>query len=264
MPFSSVDDYWKFRKAVWDSGDGPLPTEAKDFLVSIRQSYKPRIKPIGKCARFYRAQFGTKEVEYDDNPQTVGLDEDRLVPKVEYINAGRANMAGQVFLYLATSELTAISEMRPWLSQDVSVAIFVVQRDLRVVDLSVGHDEQSYEFSQLMNTPLSEWDKPRPRPDQETIDKHVWFEIDKAFSAPVTNEKDRERYYKPTQRIAELFRSEGLDGIVYKSQFGAEKGYNVALFNVVDASLVACTPFQVNKISIEYSQLGNTWSRGRK
>jgi RES domain len=40
--------------------------------------------------------------------------------------------------------------------------------------------------------------------------------------------------YSPTQTIAELFRSEGYDGVAYKSAFG-EDAYSIALFDIDSA-----------------------------
>ena len=45
--------------------------------------------------------------------------------------------------------------------------------------------------------------------------------------------------YVPTQVIAELYKSEGYDGIAYKRAFG-DDGYNIAVFNLDDARVKSC------------------------
>ena len=78
-----------------------------------------------------------------------------------------------------------------------------------------------------MSRPVHKLLDPIPKPDQETINKHVWFDIDNAFSRPVNTKNydtDPSQYWL-TQVLAELFRSEGFDGVIYKSRFGEERGY---------------------------------------
>jgi RES domain-containing protein len=123
---------------------------------------------------------------------------------------GRANPKGIPCLYLATTGETAMSEVRPWLGALVSVATFEVVRPLSVVDCSVLHD-------QYFNLAFLERRLLEPIPP-EKVDQVVWAAIDGAFAEPVTRTDDTADY-AATQTIAELFRSEGYDGVVYKSVF---------------------------------------------
>ena len=93
---------------------------------------------------------------------------------------------------------------------------------------------QQLTFGELLNGTLVP-------PDKKA--KLVWTDIDNAFSRPVTLSDD-EADYVPTQILAELFRSAGYDGVIYRSQFG-EKGHNLALFNVADAEPINCAPYRV-------------------
>lgn len=65
----------------------------------------------------------------------------------------------------------------------------------------------------------------------------------------------------PTQILTELYRAQGYDAIAYNSQFGKEKGYNIAVFDPDAIDVVACAPYQVDAIQIECSQIGNDWYR---
>ena len=138
-------------------------------------------------------------------------------------------------LYLATTVQTAISEVRPWIGAEASVAQFEILRDLKTIDLSVGHGESS--ISGLLghvinNEPMS----------AEQKAKAVWIDIDNAFSQSVTLSDDRADHV-PTQILAELFRSNGYDALTYKSNFG-EHGYNVVVFDTNDAEPINCDPFK--------------------
>ncbi len=86
-------------------------------------------------------------------------------------------------------------------------------------------------------------------PDTNEREQAVWKQIDRAFSEPTTP-SDTSTDYVPTQVIAELFKSEGYDGIAYKSAF-SDDGLNFALFNLADAELTWCNLYKVT--SAEYS-----------
>jgi hypothetical protein len=58
--------------------------------------------------------------------------------------------------------------------------------------------------------------------------------------------------------LAELFRQQGYECIIYRSQFGKE-GYNVVLFNLDDAEPINCAPYEVTEIEVKYREIGNRW-----
>ncbi len=131
-----------------------------------------------------------------------------------------------------------MSEVRPGLGTLVSCAHFKTKRALRIVDFSVHHDsDNSYFFSE---------------PDTRELEQVVWTQIDQAFSEP-TASRENSTDYVPTQVIAELFKSEGFDGIAYKSAFG-DDGYNIALFNVDDAELTHCGLYKVTTAKYSFSE----------
>ena len=93
--------------------------------------------------------------------------------------------------------------------------------------------------------------------DAETKERSVWTDIDNAFSRPVTLSDDIASYV-PTQILAELFLDAGYDAILYRSRFG-EVGYNIALFNIEDAEILNCAPYEVTEIEVKYKETGNRW-----
>ena len=84
----------------------------------------------------------------------------------------------------------------------------------------------------------------------EQAHKAVWAAIDTAFSEPVTDSDDVADY-APTQILAELFRSEGYDGVAYKSAFG-ENGFNVALFDLDSAKQLNGFLYKVESIEMKF------------
>ena len=85
----------------------------------------------------------------------------------------------------------------------------------------------------------------------------MWTHIDRAFSQPTTSRDDTADYV-PTQMLAELFKTEGFDGISYKSAFG-DDGYNIALFNLDDAELTSCRLHDVTSVEFSFEQSGSPY-----
>ena len=58
--------------------------------------------------------------------------------------------------------------------------------------------------------------------------------------------------------IAELFKSEGFDGIAYKSAFG-DDGYNIALFDIADGNLTYCNCYKVTVAKYSFKEEDNPY-----
>jgi len=139
----------------------------------------------------------------------------------------------------------AVSEVRPWIGSELSVAEFRIARTLRILNLSAGHGLEAGGMT------LADVLHDQALPEFKEVS--VWIDIDNAFSTPVTR-SDESADYVPTQILAELFRRD-YDGVLYKSNFGRD-GYNVALFNLGDADMVKCTPYRITSIDLQYSEFG--------
>ncbi|MDE2938901.1 MAG: RES family NAD+ phosphorylase [Chloroflexota bacterium] len=149
---------------------------------------------------------------------------------------------------------TAISEIRPWMGSEVSVAQFTVTRQLKAINLTPGHGKSSW-GGLTLNQVLGEEEL-----DAEAKERAVWTDIDSAFSRPVTR-SDESEHYIPTRILAELFQEAGFDAMVYRSQFGPEgkDGHNIAIFELGDAEILNCAPYQVHNIQVKSKQTGNPW-----
>jgi len=196
---------------------------------------------------------------YDESKDFLSKAVELKLPTPDRAREGRANSTGIPALYVANTVETAVSEVRPWVDAEISVATCKIIRPLRTLDLSVGHGKSSFNGAVFKHT--------LGGPDLTPEDKvtAVWIDIDNAFSMPVTASDDQADY-APTQILAELFQSAGYDAIAYKSHFGDNentKGYNIAIFDLEAVEVVGCTPFRVQSIKVESTQIGNPWFKSK-
>lgn len=215
----------------------------------VGRSSKGRVKKLNEGAHLYRAQLGhgwrKEEVspgEFDEFPSAHS--EERMLPDPNLVGDGRVNARGIACLYLSTKEETAALEVRPLIGSHISIGVFRIMRDLRIVDCS---EKLIGNFVRYMKEAWTE----------EEIELQVWTDINNAFSAPVER-SDAGLSYVPTQIIAETLRLQGYDGIAYKSGYG-EDGYNVALFDVAVAELKMCGLHRVEKMTVELGMADNPY-----
>jgi len=163
-----------------------------------------------------------------------------MLPVQGKSSEGRANPRGIAYLYLASDKDTACAEARPWKGALMSVAFFKTKRELKVVDCSKDVREMkgsTFYFEE---------------PDPEVREKSVWADINRAFSKPV-NPNDPETEYVPTQIIAELFRKEDYDGIVYQSSLAT--GVNLVVFDFSAVEMIFCFLTKTRNINFEFDHI---------
>jgi len=227
--------------------------ETQEFFATLLTSVKDRIEAIPKGQQYWRAQLGC-----DDEPRydfagrfvdynAVPYSSKRMKPESEMASEGRINPKGIPCLYLSTDEKTAISEVRPWVGLYVTVVQFKTVKDLKVTDCSCGEINP-------MNVTVDDLDKlwklKHPTPGEAI--KTIWRWIDKEFSEPV-DRNDNSADYVPTQIIAELFKTNGFDGIKYRSLF--DNGKNLALFDTNSAKQIDDGKvLQVTKCDVDFKQ----------
>jgi RES domain-containing protein len=163
-----------------------------------------------------------------------------MKPISNWQGEGRANPRGIPVLYLATDRDTALAEVRPWIGAVISVALLVTERELNVIDCSKYHARDS--ILDVFD------DHTKSRADG------IWVAIDRAFATPV-NKEDEAKDYIPTQVLADLFKAEGYDGLVYKSLL-SDDGFNIALFNLNDAMVINCGLSKLDSIDFKFTDTG--------
>ena len=249
--FKSWQSYTEFERTVMRDRRYIRAAESEEFLNSVRATAAEREKHLKKGSIFWRAQLGyswRQEGEGDGAFEVeCALGPLRMKPLRDRASEGRANPKGIPCLYLATTKETAAAEVRPWIGSYFSVAQFETDRRLHIIDCSHNYGHPSYYFSF----------ERKPQLSREEIENAVWSNIDKAFARPVGRDDDVAAYV-PTQIIAELVRSEGYDGLAYRSNFG-DGGYNIALFDIDAANVLNCQLGRVDAVKIEFSMQDNPY-----
>lgn len=264
--FPNWRSYFDFARRVKSSTRYIFGDEDQLFLKAVLKTISDRECELKKGHLLYRAQLGVDwidRVDTDGNwigEDVWGYSSDRMKPLRDRARQGRANSTGIPALYVANTVETAISEVRPWIGAEVSVATVEILRPLRTLDLSVAHGRSSHSGLSFRKLLGEESFTP------EEIERAVWTDIDNAFSQPVTQSDDRADY-APTQILAELFRNAGYEAIGYKSHFGDSekgKGYNIVIFDLDAVDVVKCAPYAVSSIKIEAHSTGNPWFKQKK
>lgn len=225
-------NFKEFTDSVLEGNEHVLAQDAMVFLEAVRRSMENWIEVLSRETILYRAQRGCvwPQDPDDPNPMAICYPEKRMKPDPRLIGPGRANVSHKPAFYSATSELTAAKEIRPWIGALVSVGCFQTVRELRLVNLVDAYRGQRESFVFLTERLFQET-------TPERAEQAAWHFIGEAYSTPVTLDDDPKGYL-PTQILAELFKSEGLDGIAYRSSVepyktGCKEGEEPVEFNIV-------------------------------
>ncbi|MEP3349587.1 MAG: RES family NAD+ phosphorylase [Marinomonas sp.] len=228
--FKRIKSYEAFCEEVKSTNRHFLSEKALDFLEWL---YKIALEDHNQALKkestnVYRARVGAeypeclkshdsgdgKEIEWVEPngyiyPRSYSSDYFPISGRLG--SGGRANPEGIAFLYVASTPEIAISEVRPFINHDVSVALMRLKRDLKIADFSMVSDDINFsyaKYSKEIADKLSQF---------KVIDS-VIRDVSNAFSRPVF-EQSKTIEYLPTQVIAEYFHSKGFDGIGFRSQF---------------------------------------------
>ena len=128
---------------------------------------------------------------------------------------------------MATDDVTAMMEVRPWASSVLTISHLVLLKGVTLVDCT-----QAAEFN--LDEPMT-----------QRLESNNWHVLNEAFSLPVFQAEDVADY-APTQYIAEVFRAAKYDGIMYESKVGS--GKNVAIFGPAIAEVVSMQLRQANNL----------------
>jgi hypothetical protein len=150
---------------------------------------------------------------------------------------GRANPAGIPYLYLGSTQATAISEIRPHTGEIACVADFRTPHDLKLVDLR---------RPRKMVSPFllaDAEDIARMRSDLPFLER-----LGEELTRPVVPQAAAIDY-TPSQYVCEFIKKCGYDGVIYRSS--VSDGINLALFNPARAQSGNVTQYQVTRVSVE-------------
>ncbi|MFS2139931.1 RES family NAD+ phosphorylase [Duganella sp. Dugasp56] len=239
--FKSWWDFMSFSHAVTYKSRFVHDKVIEAFLDTLYQSSKTRHRRISKDKCVWRAQLGatTVDMEQDGVEYTdpAPYPAKRMKPLAHAAQEGRVNPKGIPCLYVANDKETAMSEVRPAVGSEVSLAQLMLNREVTLVDFSAGHDDESTPFF---------FEEPPPKKRE----KAIWTQLERAFSKPVATDHATAEYV-PTQVIAEFFKKKGFDGVVYKSRLGP--GYNIALFDLGVADVMNGQLYTVKSVDFAFA-----------
>ena len=150
-----------------------------------------------------------KSIPDQANRQEMGM------PPIDKIRAGRANPTGIPYLYLASSEETAIAEVRPWCGALITIGTFNLIQSISTINLSVFNNKILSDYMNCKNL-------------EEAISELQFFNtLSYEMSLPISP-NDSYLEYIPTQYVSEFFIFVGYDGLIFDSSLGPAQ--NVVLF----------------------------------
>jgi hypothetical protein len=249
MPgFDSPESYYVFAHSVRRKARYVFEDQVDKFLHTVLATSNTRKIDFPSKRFLWRAQLGDHREEIEINGE-LSMDQGplpsaRMKPLAHSPHEGRVNPKGIPCLYLTTEKETAMAEVRPWIGSYISVGQFETVKDLTLIDCF------RQQGTDLLHYMIME------EPNSDEREKAVWAYIDYAFSMPVSAD-DPTTEYIPTQILAELFRKNGFDRVVYKSLLG--EGFNVALFDIDAAKLVNCFLYNAKSVAFKFEEAGNPY-----
>lgn len=217
-------------------------------IIQILKKYESDSKlTINKSSAFYRARIG-----YDNKKRSLidgGFEGEMIyvpysdsqigAPPPYDAGFGRINRAGVSFLYCATDEYTAISEIRPHPGDLVSIGKFTPKEDLQIFDLT---ETQFLNYYQT----------------DDKLDSFKELNTITELMQKVIPPSERQAY-NITQLIADCVRKLDFDGILFPSSVGT--GHNLVVFNPknMDYTLGEAEIVQIKDVSYKYIQ--KSWKK---
>ena len=213
FPLKDMQVWQKFVIGIKSENRFTISEEPARFVdLVIDYAKKHKIVSLPRNTLLYRARVNDRDTNAPFPLDEMGTPPGRLA------GHGRLNPRGIPYLYLASNLITAVSEVRPWVGCDLTVAEFSLVDDCELVNFSKEY---------LVNMPNG---------DQYEGAEFTWRKlITWTFSAPFDPRDDTA--YVPTQYLAERIKGVGFAGIMYDSALSSG-GYNVALFDVKKADAV--------------------------
>lgn len=261
--FINPEDWQGFTKYLSETNRFILSDYWEQFVDNILRTAHKRTKTLEKNKTLVRARIGTSWIVFDDGEeQPYPISPHEMDPPPKHIaKAGRSNSEGIPFLYLATKTETAVAEVRPWIGSEVTIGFFKILSDLRIVDASDDKPKSVFSLYKFVKIGKEDFDirkKPNHSYTSAEKEEYVWGDINSAFSKPISP-NDSPLKYLPTQYLSEKLKTEGYDGVAYRSSLSQE-GYNIALFDPQKAKCVSCRMYEIKRVKYGFEESGNAIS----
>jgi len=245
--FPSWRSYREFQREVMQDWRYLHRSSARAFLDRLARQAHDRVSGVKEGHGFCRAQVahGFRYEEMIDEEVEAAAPPSRMRPLPRRATEGRLNPKGIPCLYVATDKHTAVAEVRPWIGSKVTLAYFRTERPLRLVDCTRDMESHIFYFE--------------GEPSAEARNTAVWADLGRALQEPVLRD-DAIAEYAPTQVIGELFRSEGFDGVAYRTAFGRDADrFSVALFDLAAARQTYAELLEIRDVTFNIQDGGDSY-----
>ena len=233
-----------YRARIYDKD--PLQEFLHDYFKQLGEK-KGKLQPdmistLDKCQGMQIAAFMTLMDKETDNGKEVreyykkwkrkrfkGYNsEGSGIPPADKTSPGRINPEKISYLYLSEDPNTAAYEVRPTISQYISVAKFKITEDIVVFDMT---GDTNAEIENNVNN-----------------DNMLFDVIKRRFSEPNSGNPFK---YLPTQYLSEKIKGMGFDGIRFRSSLKND-GINVVLFDNKKCKAVSSDIIRVEGIQMQF------------
>ncbi len=226
----------EIMRDYWDEFCNDIKFDNRFFVSAEIQ--KELLNPLHQIFPYITIYPESKEIFYRARIQR---DKDKIkiedmgIPQIEYRRPGRANPFPIGYLYLASNELTAITEVRPDISEIVTVGKFILNKSLPILDIS--HIKPPFDWG---------W-------DIRIYYKYVRFLLflGNELSKPLAPYQEAIEYI-PTQFLCGFIKSEGIKGIKYRSHRGP--GNNYVFFSEESFKYNELKTYKIESIEYKFSE----------
>lgn len=222
----------------------------EDYCAEVKEHprRRPRLHPlfseelgrqeveVPRGTVFFRSRLGFERADDEAQPYT---GEKIGAPPRSKAKPGRVNKRGEVVLYVAEEEETAIAEARPARGNLVSVAELQAIRALRLVDLH-SPVRRSNPFTD-------------EQPEYELELERLLWAFAEELARPLRRTDDH-REYRPCQMLAYRIREYGFDGIRYPSAMNPA-GSNIVLYDPRLVKVLASRLVEIESVKVAYNML---------
>jgi hypothetical protein len=213
-----------------------------NFEIDLGQLLEYSKITIEKNQEFYRARLNENGII---NCNEMGM------PHREFSISGRGNPQGIPYLYLASSVDTAVAEIKPYKTAEITIGVFIIKEDLHIADVTYFKLNSPFDY----------------RKDLECVEIYqpLVDSLSIELMKPV-NPNKTDLDYIPKQFLCEKIKSLGFEGLKYWSYSGDSdiSGDNVLLFNESKVECIKTYKIRVDNIIIEYKNIENDTNDTRK
>jgi hypothetical protein len=182
----------------------------KSFVDSIMKIVREQFTSVIPAnSKLYRARINEINFENRDDEKKPFPPEEMDSPPYYIAKSGRINPEGISYFYCAGELDTAGAELRPWKGAYLTIGEVEIRQDISIADLTLECEDDDW--------------------------KLFFYDFADMFSIQWPSELNLN--YLVTQYFAEHFKSIGLRGVKYKSEFN-NGGNNYSLFYKEDYAIV--------------------------